>query len=525
MRLRFVATALVLAGVAACNDEPSGVDTLLTTTTPEPTPTTPTPSPSPESQDVVPKPGAITSLSLASLPLVPAFSPDVHDYAVRCTALTNTLTVSWAPAYAAKIASPTATAATDTSASVTVVEGQAIVVESTDPSLPKASYFVRCLPTDFPTLDVVAHPEVGLPQPGYTLIGTATPAGAGPYAIVLDPHGTPLWFRRQATQTFNVDVAAPGVLSWISTTAPGYGVDPYAGYVFQKLVDDSTTSVATVGMPTDLHDVLVRPDGHRFLLSYPEVSGVDLTGLRTWGPGSTIVDCAIQELDAAGALVWQWRAIDHVDPVTESTFPTARVDGARTIVDPYHCNSIEIAPSGDVLVSARHLDAVWSISKATGKVVWKLGGARVSKDGAKILDFTNDGGFFRQHDARLLPSGDLSIFDNETAMPSPGRGVVYHLDLVAGTATRTFEVKNTVPAAAMGSFRPAGGDHWIVGWGFPSSGNLAYSEVDAAGRSVLDVSLGDGQTTYRAIKVPESALPIDVLRARGGLAFEAFPLP
>ena len=135
MRLRFVATALVLAGVAACNDEPSGVDTLPTTTPPDPTPTTPTPSPSPESQDVVPKPGAITSLSLASLPLVPAFSPDVHDYAVRCTALTNTLTVSWAPAYAAKIASPTATAATDTSASVRVVEGQAIVVESTDPAI------------------------------------------------------------------------------------------------------------------------------------------------------------------------------------------------------------------------------------------------------------------------------------------------------------------------------------------------------------------------------------------------------
>ena len=158
-------------------------------------------------------------------------------------------------------------------------------------------------------------------------------------------------------------------------------------------------------------------------------------------------------------------------------------------------------------------------------MAWKLGGARVSKDGAKILDFTNDGGFFRQHDARLLANGDLSLFDNETAMPSPGRGVVYHLDLAAGTATRTFEVTNTVPAAAMGSFRPAGGDHWIVGWGFPSSGDLAYSEVDAQGRSVLDVSLGDGQTTYRAIKVPESALALDVLRARGGYAFEALPQP
>ena len=70
---------------------------------------------------------------------------------------------------------------------VTVGEGQAAVVKATA----GADYWIRCLPHDFPTLQVS---KPGNPPDGYYLTGNATGSpttGSGTYAMILDPHGTP----------------------------------------------------------------------------------------------------------------------------------------------------------------------------------------------------------------------------------------------------------------------------------------------------------------------------------------------
>src|SRR5438477_4278488 len=82
-----------------------------------------------------------------------------------------------------------------------------------------------------------------------------------------------------------------------------------------------------------------------------------------------------------------------------------------SVLDLEHFNSLEVAPNGDYIVSARHMDAVFRIDHTTGTIAWKLGGNPVNKDGAPSLQILNDplGGPKRTHDARLLADGSISL--------------------------------------------------------------------------------------------------------------------
>ena len=112
----------------------------------------------------------------------------------------------------------------------------------------------------------------------------------------------------------------------------------------------------------------------------------------------------LQEVDRRGRVVWEWRSLTHID-----SFPTW--DHERK--DPTHINSIhELPPNrhhdsgderfrpGNILVSARHLNALFIIDRRTGKVVWQYTGnldyqheatmvARGEPGGGQILVFNN----------------------------------------------------------------------------------------------------------------------------------------
>jgi hypothetical protein len=112
----------------------------------------------------------------------------------------------------------------------------------------------------------------------------------------------------------------------------------------------------------------------------------------------------LQEVDRQGRVVWEWRSREHID-----TFPT----WDRDRKDPTHINSIhELRPNrlfaggderfrpGNILVSARHLNAIFIIAKRTGEVVWQYNGD---------LDY--------QHEATMVAKGEpgegqILVFNN-----------------------------------------------------------------------------------------------------------------
>jgi arylsulfotransferase ASST len=216
----------------------------------------------------------------------------------------------------------------------------------------------------------------------------------------------------------------------------------------------TTQSITTIGIPLDNHELRLLPNGDFMLMSYPNLTGVDLTGLRNYGFNSTIADCAVQEVDPQGNLVWDWRASNHTDPVRESVAPA----GAGTDASPadvYHGNSIDVNADGDVLISFRNMSSVFLVSKTTGHVVWKLGGTAYNKDGAQILAIQGDpeGAFSLQHDARFQPNGDISLFDDHsgTAVPGVARGVEYALDLSSSTAHVVWQYQGAANTSFLGA--------------------------------------------------------------------------
>jgi hypothetical protein len=499
----------------------------------------------------------LASLAVSPLALTPAFSPDVHDYVMHCAAGTNTLSVSWTTAAGVSVTlvappagdastgdamagngpstsadSPpdaasqdntehhgAAPAATTTSydsspgpVAIRLAENQAAILR-VQTSSQESEYWVRCLPPDFPVIAVTQNPSAGVPTDGLYLVGTTIVGpGDGFFAMVLDVRGTPIWYRRAPAPVFNVALVAPNVLSYMSNSpTAGFGSDPTARYELHDLSNQKTTYVNAVDGPTDLHEFRTLANGHRLVMSYHLISGVDLTGLQSYGPNSTVADCVLEEIDQSGALVWTWRGTDHIDVIRESTFPTTPTVNGMMVIDIFHFNSVDEAANGDLLVSARHLDAVFLISKSTGTIVWKMGGAPYNHDGAQLLRLEGDGGFFRQHDARFISSDSIALFDDETGMTAPARAVAFSIDLGAGTATRLWQRLGTVPSGAMGSTRLESDNHVVVGWG-SSSGKTAFTEFDEAGNDVLDVAFPNGEESYRAIKVSSTSFDPDTLR-------------
>ena len=469
----------------------------------------------------------LATLSTTGLALSPAFDPSISDYTVRCAAGANSLglRLTAIPGGTVRVIAPTAGASgPSVSVSVSLTPNQAAVIEATDAQGASNRTWIRCLPPDFPTISLTPHPAAGSAGPGWYLLGNNyAVSGTSTYAMVLDDHGTPVWYKRGSPTATNVTATAPNTLAYMPTANIAFGVDPSSHYDEYALDAGTVRSIRTVGVPTDLHELQTLPNGDHMMLSYPLKSGVDLTGLNgspEAGPNSTIADCVVQQVDPRGRLVWQWRASDHVDPVTETTTPnTGTMLGTQLVYDVYHCNSIDPNPNGNVLVSIRHANAVIEIRRSDGRILWKLGGTPVNQDGAAIVRIQNDpdGGFVQQHDARYLPNGDISVFDNQTTLLA--RAVEYAVDVPNRTAHPVFSFESPIgqPSCCMGDVRLQPDGHRVVGWGLFFFGDgLVMSELNAAGQDVLDLRLNAGTGAYRVTKVPPSFFDRDVLRQTAG---------
>lgn len=463
--------------------------------------------------------GLLTEVTFASaegqpLTLSPAFSPDIHDYTLRCAQGTNglTLTAAVGSAGTVSLVSPTAAAVVrGQPIAVALDADQAAVLQTRTLDGQRTQYWFRCLPPDFPALVVALHREAGQPTPGWYLMGNSVVApGESGFAMILDGNGTPVWYSRSPGGAVNIEMLAANTVTYFEANVGQYRV--------RHLDSGQASWVKAAGLPTDVHELQQLPSGNYLLLSYPPLSGIDLTGLQSYGSDSAILDCVIQEVDPSGALQWQWRASDHIDPVQESTYPKTLTENGQSLIDVYHCNSIAADRNGDLMVSARHLDSVFFISKQTGKIVWKLGGARYSKDGAQLITMLDapSATFFRQHDARFLADGGISLFDDQTAMSAVARGVEYRIDFAAATAQLTMQYAGPTSSLAMGSFRHYDDGSRVVCWGAPSTGQLAVSEFNAAGANLLDISFGKLEYSYRGLKVPVSSFDLNVLRQAVG---------
>jgi len=433
---------------------------------------------------------------------------------------------------------------------LTASEGQAIVVTAID-SKSSDAYWVRCLPHDFPDLEVRRYPGVPAPTAGYYLAGqrSAVPPGNAAFAMILDGDAVPVWYLDEGLYgVYDVEDLVAGTVSFLPNLSglPFQFVQfsPYGAY------GAGTTAMAKQ-IALDNHELRRLSNGHYLVFGDPVVPHVDLTGLtlvtptgnQPLGSNTNVTTCNLLEVDAAGAVVHEWKILDHFAPQV-ATYPQPGADDkigpdGKPSIDLFHCNSIDVGPDGNLLVSARNLDSVFYVEWPGGKVLWKLGGKNTSKDGATYVPAPPGKAFYRQHDVRFQGwstscgggAGQISMFDDETGTGAPARAVIYDVTIDgAGApkckkprgATQAWEHVGASQVASMGSFRILPDGSRTIGWGVADSGScggqagLLLTEVDAAGKDLFDFCFATGGASYRAVKVPAGALDIDLLRANAG---------
>lgn len=279
------------------------------------------------------------------------------------------------------------------------------------------THHVRCLPQDFPPWRAE---RTGVTQSQY--YATVLPlsfAPAGGYGILFDTNGVPVWWteNRKRTTLFSL------------LPNKHFGIELIDGPAQELALDGSVVrSVDTVGGPSDFHDFILLPNGNYVLVTAQE----ELADLSVWGPpyeaDTPVINHVFQEITPAGAVVWSWNAAEHI-PVTETTTTwRAEPEPVTGLADPWHYNSVEWAGDG-IIISFRHLDAVYKVVKASGNIAWKLGGTTRPESLVVVDDpvFTAGGSFSGQHDARLLPDGTVTVFDNGSRKGRAPRDVRYRL--------------------------------------------------------------------------------------------------
>jgi outer membrane protein assembly factor BamB len=354
-------------------------------------------------------------------------------------------------------------------------------------------------------------PAVTVHQPA----GPGSAAGyifASPYLgpgqwgpMIFDSAGNLVWFRPSPAGQDAADFRTQlyrgrNQLTWWQgkTITFGYGLGE------DVIADANYHTVGVVkagnGLMADEHEFLITSHGSAYVLAYSPVAA-DLSSAG--GPANGIaLDGVIQQIDIhSGLVMWEWHSLDHV-AITESYSKPPPPTATNGVFDYFHINSLDIGPHGDLLISARNTWTLYDLNAHTGALLWRLGGKRSSFTLGPNVQFAY------QHDARLLPDGDVSLFDDEGGPPvkPPSRGEVIKLDPKTGTATLAQQLVRTsgpLITFSQGDSQALPGGGWMVGWG----GLPNMTEFDSHGQIVYDAQLPTGEFSYRSYRLPWAGQP------------------
>ena len=339
--------------------------------------------------------------------------------------------------------------------------------------------------------------------PGYIFIAPEKGGAGKGGSMIIDDRGQVVWFhplRGPYGRTMNFETQTyqgRDVLTWGQT--PGEYV------IFDSSYREIASFGAANGYNGDHHEFLISPQDTALITIYNAVPR-DLTSLGG-SKDSVAIQGIVQELDIeTGEVHFEWHSIEHV--ALEETYVTPSEDHYPGI-DYFHLNSIDVEPDNNLLISARETSAVYKIDRNSGEVIWRLGG--------KKSDFEMGPGsrFAFQHDARRLPDGTISIFDNGSLVFENGtpkaveesRAIVLALDeeRMRASLVREYTHPDKQYADAAGNMQILPNGNVFVGWGR----GLAISEFSKDGELLLDFRVSPEHRSYRAFRFPWSGQQSD----------------
>jgi hypothetical protein len=337
-------------------------------------------------------------------------------------------------------------------------------------------------------------------HPGSTNTVTIKPVGPGGPMIV-DGAGNLVWFQQLTRPQVAANLRLQNyrgrkVLTWwqgtVTPAAFGLGGGVIANHSYQviKVVH------AGNGYPMDLHEFQLNKQGDALFTVYSPIR-VHLPGTPE-GKLSPLLDSIVQEVDIrTGLVVWEWHSYGHIPLETSQATPQNSAS-----YDAFHINGIQSLARDRVLISARDTSAVYKVDRATGRILWTLGG--------KGTDFRFGPGalFDLQHDAHMLSNGRIGMFDDGAGPPkfNPfSRGLILQLNKRRQKATlvRQFARSADTSAQSEGSLQRIPGGNVFVGFG----STQFFSEFSPRGHLLFDASLPVDDGSYRIYRFPWTATP------------------
>ena len=468
--------------------------------------------------------------------LYPAFDPHTLHYGIGCNS-TDTLVLTVSAPANARVAVAGVQAAS-APVSVAVTADSDVAIRLSDASGAGTTYVVHCLRDVFFEIETV-------PYPGTDLLEDLILFNRSGYFTLMDRNGVPrLHLGFADASQFAVRFHRIGV-----DGAYRYGFiqdlqDPSFIVLDEdfEVVEDNVSTVGSSLTPINPHDFQILENGNYLLTANPTVmgdfrdfdlpppadEGVDLSSVRVWDQTLQIVTPGP---GAQAVFTWgSWGniavedCVQHRFPVTLSTDPEER----RARADISHFNGGHMV-DGVIAASLRGCSKVLGIDVATGDVVWRMGRTNLSdaewsaRDiGPPPLNFINDpeGEFCGQHSARILPKGNIFLFDNGVqCVIDPwtfdelgregldfSRAVEYALDLENHEAVfvRDHSLRGTRDhlGYANGTVFALDNGDWLVSWGRPLDVDVTIPDNEVA--TLVDPATGQEKLGIRLRELPAS---------------------
>jgi hypothetical protein len=351
-----------------------------------------------------------------------------------------------------------------------------------------------------PTLQVSARSSATAPGD----IFVAPYAGPGPSGpMIFDEAGNLIWFHPlpRGIESTNLQVQqynGQPVLTWWQGVIPPQGF----GAGEEVIANGSYQQIGSVragnGYKADLHDFHLTAQNTALITVFDPI----YCNLSQWGgpQGAGVTDSVFEELDLGTGLVRrEWHSVDHV--ALSASYSSAVKATREWPFDFFHLNSIDQLAGGTTLISARNTWALYELNTQTGQVLASIGGrSSTIKPGRGAATAF-------QHDADMLPNGDITLFDNGGApkVHPQSRGLV----LSVNPATRTdsvvgeYEHPGALLAGSQGNLQALPNGDVLVGWG----SEPYFSEFSAGGQLLFDAHLHGSYESYRAYRFPWTGTP------------------
>ena len=328
---------------------------------------------------------------------------------------------------------------------------------------------------------------------GYVLIGL--PAG---YVAIFDQTGSIRWYR--SVQDYvgrEVGQKSNGNFTAFVGSSTGHQALPGEFIEFLPSGEEVAIHAAPAPLYTDNHEILLTTSSSGIVSSHFFSYEIRTVDLSSYGGPSDASIAGHQILRMTNGIVdFRWDAWDHFS-IEDAVEEPGLLTGC-TECDFDHPNSLAFDLDGNYIASFRDMSEVTKINATTGEIMWRLGGNN------NQFTFLNDpeSGFSGEHFARVLPNGNLLLYDNGNSHTLPeSRAVEYELDTNAMTATLVWEYRHDPPifTPVVGSTQRLVNGNTFVGFGWVGT----MVETTPAGAVVWEGTIqGQGIAAfYRALRL------------------------